>query len=120
MKIVRSFLVIGIAVLATSACATAGSGGSNGDRVSVTVENTATPPSTLTVWMEKDNGMRQRLGTVTPNDRGNFSYNVPGVGQYRFVATTRTGGDMGSQYFTISEGSSSVSWDIGANSVVVR
>lgn len=123
MKTLRAILLIALPVFALGACASAGTGGSgdmSGQQVSVTVENTAVPPTTLTVWIVRDSGYRQRLGTVTSNSTERFRYNVPGVGEYRFVGEARTGSDVGSQPFTLTDASNRVSWDIGANSVVVR
>lgn len=123
MKILRILLLIALPLFAVGACASggqAGSDGVSGQEISVTVENTAVPPTSLTVWMVKANTMRQRLGRVRSNSTERFRYTVPGVGQYRFVGEARTGSDVRSQTFTLTDSHTGVSWDIGANSVVVR
>ena len=123
MKYVKGSLFIALVLFGLSACASSGSmeeGAASDSQVGIMVENSAVPPTALTIWMVKDNGMRQRLGTVRPNASERFRYNVPGVGEYRLVGTARVGQDVSSQFFTLSDNSQSVTWDIGANSVVVR
>ena len=121
MKYVKGSLFIGLVLFGLSACASRSMDQeAAGSQVGVMVENSAVPPTALTIWMIKDNGMRQRLGTVRPNATRRYQYNVPGVGEYRLVGTARVGSDVSSQYFTLTDSSQSVTWDIGANSVVVR
>lgn len=122
MSILRGFVLIGLSVIALGACASGGtqSGDVSGQQITITVENTAVPPTTLTVWMVKDNGMQQRLGTVSSNNTATFNYTVPGVGQYRLEGRARTASGSESQFFTVTDSHSRIIWDIGANSVVVR
>lgn len=122
MSILRGFLLTGLSLLALGACASGGTGSGDvsGQQITVTVENTAVPPTTLTIWMVKDNGMQQRLGTVSSNNTATYNYTVPGVGQYRLEGRARTASDSNSQFFTLTDSHSRVIWDIGANSVVVR
>ncbi|MGK7313458.1 MAG: hypothetical protein ACN0LA_14675 [Candidatus Longimicrobiales bacterium M2_2A_002] len=122
MRYVKGSLFIALVLFGLGACASSRSmeEGASGSEVGVMVENNAVPPAALTIWMVKDNGMRQRLGTVRPNGTERYRYNVPGIGEYRLVGTARIGQDVSSQYFTLSDNSQSVTWDIAANSVVVR
>lgn len=121
MRYVKGSLFIALVLFGLSACASRSTDQeAAGSQVRVMVENTAVPPAALTIWMVKDNGMRQRLGVVRPNGTERYRYSVPGVGEYRLVGTARVGSDVSSQFFTLTDSSQTVTWDIGANSVVVR
>lgn len=115
-------LVLNLGILLTaSACASAGeTGGDTGGGIPIVVENTAAPPNTFAVWIVKEGGIRQRLGTIRPNATGRFRYRAPGMGAYYLVAEPRTGSPVRSTSFDLSDVSARIEWDIGAGSVVVR
>ena len=123
---IRSSLAV-LALLAVTflaACASAG-GGMEGTAdtgptaVTVVVNNNLTIPTSLTVSLVPENGVRRVLGSVSPN--GNASLGVRGAitgGRYRLLARTTNGNDLVSDPFSLGDGAQ-VTWNVQSNIVTV-
>jgi len=111
-------LVLGLAALMVTACAsgTAGAGGSGGLRVRVT--NDLVPPASITVWITNEMGSRRRLGTIAPDAQQEFSYSpVSQSMEHRLVAEAMDGREITSDAF-VPAGIAAVIW--GPRSPVLR
>ncbi|MFW6331377.1 MAG: hypothetical protein ACOC3J_06595 [Gemmatimonadota bacterium] len=107
------------AAVAFGACATTGGAGEV-DAITVEVENTLVPPAALTVYIVPEGGVRERLGSVSPNATENFTFRPGTASRYQFVAETAGGADLVSNPFTIPGDAQWVTWDLAANLVSVN
>lgn len=111
-----------LAVTVLSACASGGGMG-QGDAgptaATVMVNNNLTVPTSLTVHLVPENGVRRLLGNVSPG--GTEQLSVRGAlaaGRYRLLARTTGGNDLVSDPFSLSEGET-VTWDLQSNIIRV-
>ncbi|HEX7089518.1 MAG TPA: hypothetical protein VF192_05240 [Longimicrobiales bacterium] len=118
----RGLVAAGCLALVLAACASGGNGGGArtdpGRALAVRVTNDLVPPAQITVWIVSEMGSRRRLGTVQPDQKGEFSYVPvsPGL-QHRLIAEAVDGREVTSDPF-IPEGVAAVSW--GPNLRAVR
>ena len=113
-----------LAVTFVAACASAG-GGMEGTAdagptaATVVVNNNLTIPTSLTVSLVPEGGVRRVLGSVSPN--GNSSLRVRGAltgGRYRLLARTTGGADLLSDPFSLGDGEQET-WNVQSNIVTV-
>lgn len=102
--------------LALGACATTGGAGER-HTVSIHVENTLSPPASLTLWIVPELDTRQVLGTVAPGGEQAFSYTVGVAGRYQLLAETSGGPNVVSRRFSIPGDTETVSWNLSTNTV---
>lgn len=124
MNALRSLAALAVVALAT-ACGSAGEAGmseaSPQHGVAVEVENNLVPPTSLTVWIISDAGGRQMLGSVSPRDTNVLDADIGRLGsEYRLVGETTAGNEVASRPFVITESTATVTWDLTANTIVVR
>lgn len=111
-----------LAVVVLSACASSGrmgEGDAGPTAATVVVNNNLTVPTSLTVHLVPENGVRRLLGNVTPGETQRLT--VSGAlagGRYRLLARTTGGADLVSDPFSLSEGET-VTWDLQSNIVRV-
>ncbi|MGH7481272.1 MAG: hypothetical protein ACRELV_03895 [Longimicrobiales bacterium] len=87
--------------------------------LAVEVRNDLIPPTSLTVWLVRDTGGRNLVGTVTPRETRTFSVEqIVQAGQYRLVAETTDGTDLVSREFFAGAGDF-VSWRLTTNTIDV-
>jgi hypothetical protein len=110
----RGLVAAGCMALVLAACASGGVGGGAGTdpgrALTVRVTNDLVPPAQITVWMLSDAGSRRRLGTVQPNQKGEFSYVPASRGlEHRLSAEAVDGRVITSDPFTLV-GVTAVTW----------
>ncbi len=113
-------LVAGL-TLALAACATGGAAGTEsgagiGSDVTIVVENTESPGSTISVSLVSSTGDRTLLGSVGPHQTETFQVSVPTDRAYRLVAGLTGGGDIASDRFPLSPGAQ-VRWTLPFNTL---
>lgn len=117
--LIRRTLAVAAATLFAAGCASAGqedpeftSGTQDGI---VVVDNTNTTMGAATIYLVPENGVRDQLGTVNPNDEATFTVD-PDVGfRYRLMAEVGVD-ELVSREFTFTE-NSTVEWDLYTNTV---
>jgi len=110
----RSTVAAACLALVLAACASGGNrggaGADSGRALAVRVTNDLVPPAQITVWILSEMGSRRRLGTVQPDQQGEFSYVPVSRGlEHRLAAETIDGREITSDPFT-PEGVAVVSW----------
>jgi hypothetical protein len=119
----RSLLALAL-ILVAGACASgsggqAGAAGERGRGVAITIENTGTLSSDLTVYVVGVSGSRQLLGSVAPNRNVTLEYRGPMAGgQYRLLGRPNGGRDIQSNPFSFT-GANVIRWNIQSNIAVV-
>ena len=109
-----------VAVTVLSACASGGGMG-QGDTgptaATVLVNNNLTVPTSLTVYLVPESGVRRLLGNVTPGESQRLAVRgaLP-AGRHRLMARTTSGTDLLSDPFSMSDGET-VTWDLQSNIV---
>ncbi len=88
--------------------------------VAIRVNNNTVPPTTLTVSVAPENGVRQLLGTVTPGDTQTFTYTPTALRTSRFqlIGETTAGAEIVSRPFTLVD-AAAVVWDVNLNTINV-
>lgn len=117
---IRGILIAAATILVLGACATAGGAGGEETVVDIEVENTLSPPVSVTIWIVPELDPRELLGTVGPGEAEAFSYTAGAAGRYRLVAETTAGGDLLSRRFAIPGDVETVSWNMSTNTVHVQ
>lgn len=108
-----------VAVLSACASGGMGQGDAGPAAASVVVNNNLTVPTSLTIHLVPESGVRRLLGSVSPG--GTEQLPVRGAlvaGRYRLLARTTGGTDLVSDPFTITEGET-VTWDLRSNMIRV-
>lgn len=111
-----SLALLAAFALAVGACATTGGSGER-HTVNVHVENTLSPPATLTIWMVPELDTRQVLGAVAPGGEQAFSYTAGVAGRYQLLAETSGGPNVVSRRFSIPGDTETVRWNLSTNTV---
>jgi hypothetical protein len=76
----------------------------------VRVTNDLVPPAQITVWIQSEMGSRRRLGTLQPDQKGEFSYVPASRGlEHRLTAEAIDGRQITSDPFTL-HGVAAVTW----------
>lgn len=115
-------LVVALAALvATGACASAPDYGTDTATTEATgaviiVDNTNNTISDATVYLVPEDGVRQRLGTVSLGDRQRFQVEAPAAFDHRLLLDVPGSDDLQSQPFTLTPGDT-VEWDLNRNIV---
>lgn len=121
MTQIRSLLFLLLAPAVISGCATGGEAAPMAEAaagVTVEVENTVVPPTSLVVYMVPSTGTRQMLGTVDPNSSQTFRFSAAATPErYRLVGETTAGTDLVSREFTVTGDITGLTWDVELNTV---
>lgn len=110
-----------LAAVALAGALAAGCGGPpepgevEADAALVVVDNTDATISSATIYLLPENGIRQRLGTVTLGKEARFTVQPTAALQYRLVADAGVD-ELVSRPFTFTEGDR-VTWDLDLNTV---
>ncbi len=122
---IRSSLAVLALLAVTFLAACASGGGMQGTAdagptgATVLVNNNLAVPTSLTVSLVPENGVRRLLGNVSPSGSATLAVRgVVGGGRYRLLGRTNNGNDLVSDPFTLSDGDQ-VTWNLQNNIVTV-
>lgn len=103
-------------VLLPAACIPFGQRGPTGDQITVRVQNNATPPTSLTVYVLPEGGTPRLLGPVSPGSTQTFFFEPLPAATYRLQARTTAGREITSNPVTLTPSNMAI-WDVQANAV---
>jgi hypothetical protein len=115
--------LLALALALLPACATAGGGTTDEPTADaparVVVNNNLVVPTSLTISIVPETGVRRLLGNVPPGGRATLPYNDPGIaGRFRLLARSTAGRDLLSDPFTFN-GRGTITWDLQSNIIRV-
>lgn len=108
------FPLIAIMLIAAGACASTGS--TEGNQVTVHIENNAAAQSQMTLYAVPETGVRTVLGSIDPNETKTMTFTATSM-RYQLVADPLTGADIVSRPFTATPGDV-LRWNLSTNMVV--